>query len=80
MTQHTDAVKFAVFLEENNLTTEFVKAFLTYQYRKLSLEELLARADSSRFIDAAFTWSETAQGHNYWQDLQTNWREKLNHG
>ena len=55
-------------------TKEQVKDFLL---RKWLREE--AEYSVPNFLAGAFVWSNTAEGHNYWQTLDKRWRKEIIH-
>ena len=56
--------KFISFLEENDVLLPYINNL------NRPLDVLLS---TKRFIMGAFYWEKTAEGHNFWYDLSTNW-------
>jgi len=65
---------------------EIARAFLKYHKKWSAFKKNTERQGSSRrdyrvidFIDGAFTWGDTREGHLFWARLNSNFQTMLEH-
>ena len=67
--------KFIKFLEDNNAWENFERAFTESERDVKDYKETCKVLKNSE-ISYAFTWSKTAEGRDYWEELQKKWRRE----
>ena len=67
--------KFIKFLEDNNAWENFEREFTKSERNVESYKEDCKVLKDSE-ISYAFTWSKTAEGHDYWKELNKKWRKE----
>lgn len=68
--------KFVKFLEENHAWENFERAFRNY-YGDVEKYKNLCKKDSSVALTAAFNWSRTEEGIDYWGTLNDKWIQEI---
>lgn len=69
---HTIMKKFIEFLEKNGAWEKFERNFII-QGRNVRDYKRDSKTYKNFHIAGAFTWSETAEGHDYWKELNDKW-------
>ena len=59
---------FITFLKKNNALDDF---FNNFDYNRKNIQ--YKNINPSSFIMKAFTWSNSLQGHHFWQSLHIRW-------
>lgn len=78
-----NAPKLKKFLEENNALGKFIKNItekkLEYFDKNQAIEYIKIYTTDSNpgAINCAFTWSDTTEGHSYWNNLDNKLRNKF---
>lgn len=67
--------KFIEFLERNDAWEKFERNFII-QGRDVKEYKRDSKTNRNFHISGAFTWSETAEGHDYWRELNSKWIEE----
>lgn len=67
--------KFIKFLEDNSAWENFERAFTESERDVRDYKETCKVLKNSE-ISYAFTWSKTAEGHDYWEELHKKWRRE----
>ena len=71
--------KFKKFLVENHVLGTFTtniendENYFKEDYGFIGLRDFLEKRPKEGFLEYAFDWSETKQGHNFWEDLDVKW-------
>lgn len=77
------APKLKKFLEENNALGKFIKNItekkLEYFDKNQAIEciKMYTTDSNKNAINCAFTWSDTTEGHSYWNNLDNKLRNKF---
>ena len=61
---------FIRFLKDNNCYTQYQRNLKKYL-------SIVKKFDKLHYVIAAFTWSETKEGIEFWNDIDMKWRIKL---
>ena len=63
--------EFVAFLEENNIKELYKKALI--ENGVINYLHFLEDSKPRNFICGAFSWSNTPEGHKFWQDVDLKW-------
>jgi hypothetical protein len=63
---------FLRYLKYTNLYIRFRNNIKTVNYISEFKEGIIRHAS---FVDHAFTWSNTTEGHNFWSNIDNSWTE-----
>jgi hypothetical protein len=69
--------KFYQFLKDNNILTEFLlncSAKGTCDFLGL---KVFKKKNPKSWIDSAFLWKGTSEGHDYWRNLHGKWQSLI---
>lgn len=67
--------KFIEFLERNNAWEKFERNFIK-QGKDVRSYKRDCKIYKLIHISGAFTWTETPEGHDYWEKLHVKWRRE----
>ena len=74
---------FKRFLVENHIYKSFIdnleneKNYFKDDYSFDGLKSFIEKHDAGQFISYSFDWSESPNGHDFWEHLDWCWRDKL---
>ena len=68
--------EFFKFLKMHNLTKMFSKNLKKYN-RIFASTTVYLIGDPRTFINGAFVWSQTEQGHDFWSKFDTLWMDYI---
>ena len=83
--------KFLFFLKRENAYKEYIKAVKQQRKKEfinwgnyinvLTIKSIkrcfIDISNIAYLIDCSFTWSSTKEGHGFWLELDTKWRDKM---
>lgn len=65
---------FLIFLKKNRCYNSFAWNFCNgTRVNKKDLERFLEDYNITDLIDCTFTWRQTEQGYDYWQEIDDKW-------
>lgn len=75
------SVKFIRFLKKNDALENFIQAFNTSDAFNFRLRNEYVVLPSNTlyvsYIENAFSWSRSEQGHEYWEKLNSQWHDSV---
>lgn len=69
---------FREFLKKHGVFSDFIANFNNYQgtsYSSISEFFIKTTCSCDQWLNYAFCWNDTLQGHNYWSKLHDDWKE-----
>ena len=70
--------QFFEWLSAHNALTSYIANFCTFYNTDVAqFNDKLYKYDPIYWIDRAFTWMDTPQGHDYWEDLEYEWKKVI---
>lgn len=68
--------QFIEWLKAYEALTIFIENFCCFYNTDWDqFDSKMFKYNPNAWIDRAFTWMDTSQGHDYWQDLDAEWRK-----
>ena len=64
---------FYNFLVDNDVLDTYLYNFKNDKHQK-DFKKFINQVRDTHLIDAAFTWSQTPEGNNYWYELNIKWK------
>ena len=70
--------QFIEWLKAHEVLTIFIENFCSFYSTDWDQFDLkMFDFGPNSWIDRAFTWMDTPQGHDYWEDLDSKWRNTI---
>lgn len=73
---------FFHFLKQNNVYEQYMNNFNKREKHRNEIcpkNQFLSKSEPVNFIDRAFTYSRTKEGHEFWFNLSVKWKRCYTH-
>ena len=70
--------QFVKFLKDNNVYEQYMHDFNKredYRNYECPKNQILSKVEPLCFIDSAFSWCGTKEGHMFWLRMSYNWKQ-----